>query len=124
MPKVRYSNKAVEDLSSIWEYTFTKWSENQADEYYAMLISACNCLLYPSVISNRSYEEISEGLLGVKAGHHLIFYNIKEQVKQKHHAVPNHTDTRSYRTDPVGAVGSYNIIFRLHGVPPFCLPSA
>lgn len=64
MPKVRYSNKAVEDLSSIWEYTFTKWSENQADEYYAMLISACNRLLYPSVISNRSYEEISEGLLG------------------------------------------------------------
>ena len=78
MPKVRYSNKAVEDLSSIWEYTFTQWSENQADEYYAMLISACNHLLYPSVISNRSYEEISEGLLGVKAGHHLIFYNILE----------------------------------------------
>lgn len=78
MPKVRYSNKAVEDLSSIWEYTFTKWSENQADEYYAMLISACNRLLYPSVISNRSYEEISEGLLGVRAGHHLIFYNILE----------------------------------------------
>ena len=78
MPKVRYSNKAVEDLSSIWEYTFTQWSENQADEYYAMLISACNRLLYLSVISNRSYEEISEGLLGVKAGHHLIFYNILE----------------------------------------------
>jgi len=78
MPKVRYSNKAVEDLSSIWDYTFTQWSENQADEYYVMLISACNRLLYPSVISNRSYEEISEGLLSVKAGHHLIFYNILE----------------------------------------------
>ena len=78
MPKVRYSNKAVEDLSSIWDYTFTQWSENQADEYYTMLISACNRLLYPSVISNRSYEELSEGLLGVKAGHHLIFYNILE----------------------------------------------
>ena len=78
MPKVQYSNKAVEDLSSIWDYTFTQWSENQADEYYAMLISVCNSLLYPSVISNRSYEEISEGLLGVKAGHHLIFYNILE----------------------------------------------
>ncbi len=42
MPKVRYSNKAVEDLSSIWEYTFSEWSESQADEYYEMLISACN----------------------------------------------------------------------------------
>ena len=51
MPKVRYSNKAVEDLSSIWDYTFIQWSENQADEYYAMLISACNRLLYPSIDS-------------------------------------------------------------------------
>ena len=59
MPKVRYSNKAVEDLSSIWEYTFSEWSESQADEYYEMLISACNRLLYPSIISNRSYDEIN-----------------------------------------------------------------
>lgn len=48
MPKVRYSNKSVEDLSSIWEHTFSEWSENQADEYYEMLISVCNRLLYPS----------------------------------------------------------------------------
>ena len=51
-------------------------SENQADEYYEMLISACNRLLYPSIISSRSYDEIVDGILGVKAGHHLIFYNI------------------------------------------------
>ena len=75
MPKVRYSNKAVEDLTSIWEYTFAEWSESQADEYYEMLISACNRLLYPSIISSQSYDEITDGLLGVKAGHHLIFYN-------------------------------------------------
>ncbi len=41
-----------------------------------MLISACNRLLYPSIISNKSYDEIADGLLGAKAGHHLIFYNI------------------------------------------------
>ena len=76
MPKVRYSNKAVEDLTSIWEYTFSKWSESQADEYYHMLVSTCNRLLYPSIISNRSYEEIAKGLYGVKAGYHLVFYNI------------------------------------------------
>ena len=61
MPKVRYSNKAVEDLTSIWEYTLSEWSESQADEYYEMLISACNRLLYPSSISNRSYDEITDG---------------------------------------------------------------
>ena len=53
MPKVRYSNKAVEDLTSIWEYTFSEWSENQADEYYEMLISAFKRLLYPSIISSQ-----------------------------------------------------------------------
>ena len=39
MPRIRYSNKAVEDLTSIWDYTYTEWSEKQADEYYAMLIA-------------------------------------------------------------------------------------
>ena len=76
MGRYKFTNKAVEDLTSIWEYTFSEWSENQADEYYEMLISACNRLLYPSIISSQSYDEITDGLLGVKAGHHLIFYNI------------------------------------------------
>ena len=78
MPKVRYSNKAVEDLTSIWEYTFSEWSENQADEYYELLISACNRVLYRTIISNRSYEEITDGLLGIRVGHHVIFYNIMD----------------------------------------------
>ena len=78
MAKVRYSNKAVEDLTSIWEYTFSEWSESQADEYYEMLISACNRLLYPYIISNRSYDEITNGLLGIKAGHHVILYMIMD----------------------------------------------
>ena len=78
MPKVRYSNKAIEDLTSIWEYTFSEWSESQADEYYEMLISACNRLLYPSIISNHSSDEITDGHLGIKAGHHVIFYMIMD----------------------------------------------
>ncbi len=28
------TNKAVDDLSSIWNYTFDFWSEQQADIYY------------------------------------------------------------------------------------------
>ncbi|MBO5419295.1 MAG: type II toxin-antitoxin system RelE/ParE family toxin [Bacteroidales bacterium] len=74
MPKVRFSNKAVEDLTSIWRYTVNEWSEKQADEYYEMLITSCNRLLSYSVLLNRSYEEIAENLYGVKAGHHIIFY--------------------------------------------------
>ena len=74
MRKLRFTNKAVEDLSSIWRYTFQEWSEKQADEYYKMLISACNRILGESIVLNRSYDEIAENLYGFKAGHHLIFY--------------------------------------------------
>lgn len=38
MAKLRFTNKAVEDLTSIWNYTFKTWSERQADEYYVWLV--------------------------------------------------------------------------------------
>ena len=38
MAKIRFSSKAVEDLTSIWNYTYRTWSERQADEYYNMLV--------------------------------------------------------------------------------------
>jgi toxin ParE1/3/4 len=31
MAKYELTNKAVEDLTKIWEYTIDKWSEQQAD---------------------------------------------------------------------------------------------
>jgi hypothetical protein len=31
MARYKLTNKAVEDLTQIWNYTFNKWSENQAD---------------------------------------------------------------------------------------------
>ena len=33
MAKYKLTNKAVEDLSDIWNYTFDHWSERQADFY-------------------------------------------------------------------------------------------
>ena len=41
MPKYILTNKAVEDLSTIWNYTFEVWSETQADKYYFMLLDFC-----------------------------------------------------------------------------------
>ena len=42
MVKVIFRQKAIDDLNNIWNYTFEKWSEKQADKYYAMLKMACN----------------------------------------------------------------------------------
>lgn len=41
MAKYILTNKAVEDISKIWDYTYEVWSENQADSYYELLIEAC-----------------------------------------------------------------------------------
>ncbi len=41
MGKFTLSNKAVEDLSNIWNYAFDTWSESQADKYYTMLLESC-----------------------------------------------------------------------------------
>lgn len=42
MAKVIFRQKAIDDLNTIWGYTYEKWSENQADKYYATLKFACN----------------------------------------------------------------------------------
>lgn len=44
MGKFRLSNKALIDLNAIWEYTYTNWSEYQADQYFRMLIETCQGL--------------------------------------------------------------------------------
>lgn len=41
MPKYNLTNEAVEDLTDIWNYTFEKWSEKQADTYYKILLENC-----------------------------------------------------------------------------------
>lgn len=73
MGKFRLSNKAVIDLSDIWQYTYTNWSENQSDKYYRMLIETCQGLADNPKIGS-SYPLIREDLLGYRSGRHIIFY--------------------------------------------------
>ena len=44
MADYKLTNKAVEDLEEIWDYTFQKWSEQQADKYYTLLIDTCQSI--------------------------------------------------------------------------------
>lgn len=73
MAKYRLTRKAVTDLTQIWNYTFDKWSENQADSYYKMLIDICNDLANDPD-SGKSYHFITENIFGFRAGRHIIFY--------------------------------------------------
>ena len=78
MRKLRFTNKAVEDLSSIWRYTFQEWSEKQADEYYQMLISACNPIL-PFNIRPATTHFVLSGIENGKFLFNFVFLNEHRQ---------------------------------------------
>ena len=73
MAEFKLTNKAVEDLSKIWDYTFEVWSERQADKYYELLISNCQEIADNPNLGN-NYEGITQNLLGIKTNRHIIFY--------------------------------------------------
>ena len=73
MAEYKLTNKAVAELSKIWEYTFELWSEKQADKYYDGLISNCEEIAENPDLG-KNYEGISKQLLGIKSNRHIIFY--------------------------------------------------
>jgi len=75
MAKFYLTNKAVEDLGDIWNYTVETWSENQAEIYYSLLIDSCQELA-DKPNQGKSYEVIERNVLGFKTGQHIIFYRI------------------------------------------------
>lgn len=73
MAKYFLTNKAVDDLSNIWDYTFEYWSEKQADFYYFELLKNCQQLAENQNLG-KNYNEISSEIFGYKFGQHLIFF--------------------------------------------------
>lgn len=75
MAKVIFRQEAIDDLNAIWDYTFKKWSENQADKYYEALKFTCKEIGENPAIG-KEYTTISKNLLGFKSGKHIIFYHL------------------------------------------------
>ena len=67
------TNKAVNDLSEIWDYSYNVWSEKQADKYYNLLLKYCEELAADPNLG-KSYIEVDKNIFGFKASHHIIFY--------------------------------------------------
>ncbi len=74
MAKYILTNKVVDDISKIWNYTLEKWSEYQADKYYQMLLENINDVAYNPDFG-KDYSGVIEDLLGFRAGRHIIFYS-------------------------------------------------
>ena len=63
MAKIILRQEAIDDLNNIWEYTFEKWSESQADKYYSMLKLSCKEIGKNPEIG-KEYDEINKNLFG------------------------------------------------------------
>jgi toxin ParE1/3/4 len=73
MAKVILRQEAINDQNNIWDYTFEKWSEKQADNYYAIIKMSCNGIGENPDIG-KVYEGIGRNLLGLKSEKLIIFY--------------------------------------------------
>ena len=67
------SKKAIEDLENIWLFTLKKWSVEQADRYYNLIIDE---IIFTSdnYLTGKSIDHIRIGYQVTKIKSHLIFY--------------------------------------------------
>ncbi len=80
MANIIFKQKAIDDLNKIWNYTFEKWSEKQADKYYATIKLACTGIgENPNI--GKEYFGVFDKLLGFKSGKHIIFYILNSEDK-------------------------------------------
>lgn len=88
---LKISAEAYSDLEKIWVYTFKKWSKEQADRYYLILIEEIE-FLRTNYFIGRSAESIRFGYRASIVKSHIIFYKLNnnkelEIIRILHHSV-------------------------------------
>jgi len=71
------SKKATEDLEQIWQYTYLRWSEHQADKYYNLIIEKIEFIAQNTTVG-RTMDDIKEGYRYYPVESHIIFYQISK----------------------------------------------
>ncbi len=71
--KYRISQQAIEDLDKIWFYTLNKWSKEQADRYYDLIIAEIE-FIADNYLIGKSAEQTRKNYRVTKIKSHLIFY--------------------------------------------------
>ncbi|WP_047414191.1 type II toxin-antitoxin system RelE/ParE family toxin [Cellulophaga sp. Hel_I_12] len=73
----RISKQAIDDLNDIWVYTFHKWSKEQADRYYDLIIGEIE-FIADNYLIGKSVELTRKDYRVTKIKSHLIFYRKAE----------------------------------------------
>ena len=73
----RISQEAINDLNKIWAYTLKKWSKEQADRYYDLIITEIE-FVADNYMTGKSVEQTRKNYRVTKIKSHLIFYRKAE----------------------------------------------
>ena len=77
---LQISTEALSDLEEIWIYTLKKWSKEQADRYYSLLIDDIE-FLQSNYYTGKSAEYIRPGYRVSFVKSHIIYYKIVDDQK-------------------------------------------
>lgn len=69
----RLSQKAKEDLETIWLYTYQRWSAKQADHYFKLIVDEIEYIAENSE-SGRSIDIIKKGYRSSIVKSHMLIY--------------------------------------------------
>lgn len=76
----RISAEAIRDLEKIWDFTSKKWSLEQADRYYLLIIDEIE-FLSKNFFAGKAVDHIRKGYRSTVVKSHLIFYRISTDQK-------------------------------------------
>ena len=74
------TKEALNDLGEIWNYTCKKWSFEQADRYYNLIIEEIE-FIASNPLFGKPIDHIKQGFRSTKVKSHIVFYKIVEENK-------------------------------------------
>jgi len=72
------SAEALSDIEDIWHYTFMKWSKDQADRYFNLIIKEIE-FISKNPLQGKPVDIPLKNYRTTRVKSHLIFYRIKSE---------------------------------------------
>jgi toxin ParE1/3/4 len=77
--KYRISEAARSDLDGIWEFTFHKWSKEQADRYYSLIMSEIE-FIAGNLTSGKPMNHVKKDYFTSYVKSHMILFKRNEEI--------------------------------------------
>lgn len=78
--KYKISRAAQQDVENIWHYTLQKWSLEQADRYFNLILDEIEYIaMHPE--SGKDYSKVRAGYFRSQVKSHFIFYRINSETE-------------------------------------------